>query len=124
MPPGSGSVDNDCVHRHVSGQQISLHEARRGKCLGAQYRVDGYVAPQLHTHVVFFNVTELENGDTRPLQPQEPYRTQQYATAVYRSELAMHLRELGYEIEPGASGAPEIRGYSAEYLEASSPRRH
>jgi conjugative relaxase-like TrwC/TraI family protein len=33
------------------------------------------------------------------------------------------LRELGYEIEPGASGAPEIRGYSAEYLEASSRRR-
>lgn len=84
--------------------------------------VDGYVAPQLHTHVVFFNITELENGDTRALQPQELYRTQQYATAVYRSELAMHLRELGYEIEPGASGAPEIRGYSAEYLEASSPR--
>jgi conjugative relaxase-like TrwC/TraI family protein len=84
--------------------------------------VDGYAAPQLHTHVVFFNITELENGDTRALQPQELYRTQQYATAVYRSELAARLRELGYEIEPGKSGAPEIRGYSAEYLEASSPR--
>ena len=84
--------------------------------------VGGYVAPQLHTHVVFFNITELENGETRALQPQELYRTQQYATAVYRSELAVRLRDLGYEIEPGASGAPEIRGYSAEYLEASSPR--
>ena len=84
--------------------------------------VDGYAAPQLHTHVVFFNITELENGDTRALQPRELYRTQQYATAVYRSELAVRLRELGYEIEPGKSGAPEIRGYSAEYLEASSPR--
>jgi len=84
--------------------------------------VDGYAAPQLHTHVVFFNITELENGETRALQPQELYRTQQYATAVYRSELAVRLRELGYEIEPGKSGAPEIRGYSAEYLEASSPR--
>ncbi len=84
--------------------------------------VDGYVAPQLHTHVVFFNITELENGETRALQPRELYRTQQYATAVYRSELAVRLRDLGYEIEAGASGAPEIRGYSAEYLEASSPR--
>jgi conjugative relaxase-like TrwC/TraI family protein len=84
--------------------------------------VDGNVAPQLHTHVVFFNITELENGQTRALQPQELYRTQQYATALYRSELAVRLRDLGYEIEPGASGAPEIRGYSAEYLEASSPR--
>src|SRR5579864_3253315 len=85
--------------------------------------VDGYVAPQLHTHVVFFNITEMENGEVRALQPQELYRMQQYATAVYRSELALRLKELGYEIEPGKSGAPEIRGYSAEYLDASSPRR-
>src|SRR5579863_3769065 len=84
--------------------------------------VDGYVAPQLHTHVVFFNITELENREARALQPQELYRTQQYATAVYRSELAVRLQKLGYEIEPGKSGAPEIRGYSTEYLEASSPR--
>ena len=54
--------------------------------------VDGYVAPQLHTHVVFFNITETENGETRALQPQELYRTQQYATAVYRSELAVRLQ--------------------------------
>jgi conjugative relaxase-like TrwC/TraI family protein len=84
--------------------------------------VDGYVAPQLHTHVVFFNITELESGEARALQPQELYRTQQYATAIYRSELAVRLRDLGYEIAPGPSGAPEIRGYTAEYVEASSPR--
>ena len=41
--------------------------------------VDGYAAPQLHTHVVFFNVTERDDGETRALQPRELYRTQQYA---------------------------------------------
>ena len=85
--------------------------------------VDGYAAPQLHTHVVFFNLTETANGETHALQPQELYRTQQYATAVYRSELAVRLKDLGYEIERGVSGQPEIKGYSREYLEASSPRR-
>src|SRR5271165_1271790 len=85
--------------------------------------VNGYAAPQLHTHVVFFNLTETANGEIRPLQPQELYRTQQYATAVYRSELAHRLEELGYEIERGNSGQPEIKGYSREYLDASSPRR-
>jgi conjugative relaxase-like TrwC/TraI family protein len=84
--------------------------------------VNGYAAPQLHTHVVFFNLTETENGETRALQPHELYRSQQYATAIYRSELALHLKELGYEIEQGRSGQPEIKGYSREYLEASSPR--
>jgi conjugative relaxase-like TrwC/TraI family protein len=85
--------------------------------------VDGYAAPQLHTHVVIFNVTERANGDTRSVQPRELYRTQSYATALYRSELAMRLTTLGYRIERGTNGQPEIAGYTAEYLEASSPRR-
>jgi len=85
--------------------------------------VDGYAAPQLHTHVVIFNVTERENGDTRALQPHELYRSQQYATAVYRTELALRLKQLGYEIEQSPNGAPEIKGYTQEYLEASIPRR-
>ena len=62
-------------------------------------------------------------GEIRPLQPRELYKSQAYATAVYQSELAIRLRGLGYEIEFGKNHAPEIRGYSAEYLEASSPRR-
>ena len=84
--------------------------------------VDGYAAPQLHTHAVFFNVTETADGKAHAVQPQELYRSQQYGTAVYQSELGMRLKALGYEIEPVKNGAPEIRGYSAEYLEASSPR--
>ena len=85
--------------------------------------VNGYAAPQLHTHVVVFNLTQTETGDIRPLQPRELYRTQHYATAVYRSELASRLTALGYEIERGPNGQPEIRGYTLGYLDASSPRR-
>jgi conjugative relaxase-like TrwC/TraI family protein len=85
--------------------------------------VEGYAAPQLHTHSVIFNVTERENGQTRSLQPRELYASQHYATAIYRAELATRLQELGYEIERGKYGQPEIKGYSREYLEASSPRR-
>src|SRR5579883_1401101 len=85
--------------------------------------VDGYAAPQLHTHTVIFNVTERENGQTRALQPQELFASQRYATSVYRSELAMRLQGLGYELERGKHGQPEIKGYTKEYLEASSPRR-
>jgi conjugative relaxase-like TrwC/TraI family protein len=84
--------------------------------------VDGYAAPQLHTHAVIFNVTERSDVSTRALQPQGLFDSQQFATAVYQSELTYRLRGLGYEIEPGRSGAPEIKGYSQEYLDASSPR--
>ena len=84
--------------------------------------VNGYAAPQLHTHAVFFNLTETKNGEARALQPHELYRSQQYATAIYRSELALRLKGHGYEIERGKSGQPEIAGYTREYLGASSPR--
>lgn len=84
--------------------------------------VDGYAAPQLHTHVVVFNMTERDDGSFRALQPQGLFDSQQFATAVYQSELMYRLRSLGYEIKPGRSGAPEIKGYSQEYLDASSPR--
>jgi conjugative relaxase-like TrwC/TraI family protein len=84
--------------------------------------VDGYVAPQLHTHTVIFNMTERDNGQPRAVQPQSLFASQQFATAVYQSELTYRLRHLGYEITVGRSGAPEIKGYTQEYLDASSPR--
>ena len=84
--------------------------------------VDGYVAPQLHTHAVVFNVTERDNGQPRAIQPQSLFASQQFATAIYQSELTYRLRQLGYEITAGRSGAPEIKGYTQEYLDASSPR--
>ncbi len=92
--------------------------------------VEGYAAPQLHTHAVIFNVTERENGpegqkgkQTRALQPQQLFASQTYATQVYRSELAVRLKDLGYTVERGEYGQPEIKGYTREYMEASSPRR-
>src|ERR1700744_677895 len=85
--------------------------------------VDGYAAPQLHTHAVIFNITERNNDQTRALQERSLFQSQHYATSVYRSELAMRLQGLGYEVERGQHGQPEIKGYSQEYLEASSPRR-
>ncbi|MGA7792858.1 MAG: MobF family relaxase [Candidatus Acidiferrales bacterium] len=99
-----------------------------GKFIAAKFEhdtarpVDGYVAPQLHTHAVLFNVTERDNGQPRAIQPQSLFASQQFATAIYQSELTYKLRELGYEITTGRSGAPEIEGYTQEYLDASSPR--
>ena len=69
-----------------------------------------------------FNITERDNGQPRAIQPQSLFASQQFATAIYQSELTYRLRQLGYEITTGRSGAPEIKGYTQEYLDASSPR--
>jgi conjugative relaxase-like TrwC/TraI family protein len=99
-----------------------------GKFIAAKFEhdtarpVDGYAAPQLHTHAVIFNVTERDNGQPRAIQPQSLFASQQFATAIYQAELTYRLRQFGYEITTGRSGAPEIKGYTQEYLDASSPR--
>jgi conjugative relaxase-like TrwC/TraI family protein len=126
----SVSVALNEMERYVQARIGGNHPAETtGQWIAAKFEhdsarpVEGYAAPQLHTHVLFFNLTESEDSTTHAIQPQELYRTQQYATAVYRSQLADRLRRSGYEIEAGKSGQPEIKGYTQEYLEASSPRR-
>ena len=136
--------DNRIREAHRQAVTIALTELERytqariggnnpaqttGKFIAAKFEhdtarpVDGYAAPQLHTHAVIFNMTELSDGSTRALQPRGFFDSQQFATAIYQSELTFRLRNLGYEIEAGKSGAPDVKGYTAAYLEASSPRR-
>jgi len=125
----SVKVALDEMEKCVQARIGSNHPAETtGKWVAASFEhdsarpVNGYAAPQLHTHVVFFNLTETENGEFHALQPYQLYRLQQYATAIYRSELALRLKGQGYDVERGKSGQPEITGYTQEYLEASSPR--
>jgi conjugative relaxase-like TrwC/TraI family protein len=113
------------THARIGGNNPAENT---GKFIAAKFEhdtarpVDGYAAPQLHTHAVIFNVTERADGSTRALQERPFFESKQFATAVYQSELMYRLRDLGYEIEPGKSGAPEVKGYSQSYLDASSLR--
>src|SRR6202167_4664474 len=123
------------LERYTQARIGNVHAPETtGKFIAATFEhdtarpVDGYAAPQLHTHAVIFDMTERENGlenakQMRALQPHEMFVSQRYATAVYRSELALRLEKLGYELERGKHGQPEVKGYTKEYLEASSPRR-
>jgi len=103
-----------------------------GKMIAVQFlhtssrpdRKNGYAAPQLHTHVVFFNMTQTEDGKVRSVDPDQLYKHQTFTTANYRAHLAEKLQALGYEIRVDPrTGAPEIKGFSEEYLQDSSPRR-
>jgi len=119
----------DELERYVQARIGGNHPAETtGRFAAAKFEhdtarpVNGYAAPQLHTHAVIFNVTGRNHGETRALQAHGLFQSQQFATAIYQAELTYRLRDLGYEIERGRSGAPEIRGYTQEYLDASSPR--
>ncbi len=121
------------LEKYVQARIGGNHPAQTtGKMIAAKFQHDsarpdrstGYAAPQLHTHTVIFNVTETEDGRIKPIQPLELYRSQRYATEIYRAVLATELQKLGYQIAVDPrTGAPEISGFSKDYLVASSPRR-
>jgi conjugative relaxase-like TrwC/TraI family protein len=98
------------------------HIAARPSETGAR---DGYGPdPHLHTHVVIANMTVRPDGMWRSLDPVEIYRSQSFATAVYRSELGREVQALGYRISvTAADGRWELQGYTREQVMAFSRRR-
>lgn len=78
--------------------------------------------PQLHTHNVILNATKGEDGTWRSLEPRAIYQLQKQIGAIYRQELALKVRELGYEIETGKGSMFEIKGVSGDVLAAFSTR--
>jgi conjugative relaxase-like TrwC/TraI family protein len=78
--------------------------------------------PQLHSHCVVINTTQLTDGTWRSLSNEEITRNQKLLGEIYQNELAYRLRQSGYEIEPKANGQFELKGYEMRSLDAFSTR--
>jgi conjugative relaxase-like TrwC/TraI family protein len=113
------------AHAHLGGNHSAEHT---GKWVAATFEhdtsrpVNGYSAPQLHTHAVFFNISKTPDGSAHALQERHIFAAQKTATAIYQAELGYRLKQLGYDLEEGKGGAREIKGYSEDYLKANSSR--
>ena len=80
--------------------------------------------PQLHTHAVIANMVQGEDGKWRTMANEKLYASKMLIGALYRSELARGLEELGYAIEKThADGRFEIAGVPRPVIEAFSTRR-
>lgn len=122
-------VGTDYLERFVDARLGGNKPPQRtGQWVGALFDhdssrpVNGYAAPQLHTHVVFFNMTEAEDGKVRAINEKSLFGAQQIAKAVYQAELRYRLERLGFTVETGKNNAPEIAGYSEDYRRANSTR--
>jgi conjugative relaxase-like TrwC/TraI family protein len=120
-------VMEEYVQARGGGNRLSINT---GRWILATFQhdtarpVEGYPAPQLHFHNVLMNVQRDFAGQFRALQSAELYKAKSLGTAVFYSELQRQAHELGYQtrIDP-TTKAPEIQGFSAEYLAAESLRR-
>lgn len=116
------------VERHMAATRIRdggtvAHEATGNLVIASfQHGTSRAQDPQLHTHNVIMNATQDEEGAWRSLEPRAIYQLQKQIGAIYRQELALKVRELGYEIEAGKESMFEIRGVSADVIEAFSTR--
>ncbi|MGG6242007.1 MobF family relaxase [Nodosilinea sp. AN01ver1] len=79
--------------------------------------------PQLHSHCVVMNATQLADGRWFSLSNESAIANQKLLGQIYQNELAVALKRQGYQIEPKAHGQFELAGYSPELLKAFSTRR-
>ncbi|MGB3790407.1 MAG: MobF family relaxase [Phormidesmis sp.] len=78
--------------------------------------------PQLHTHCVVINATQMEDGKWQSLSNEEVLNNQKLLGEIYQNELAVQLRKSGYEIEPNGSGQFEFKNYEQPLLDLFSTR--
>lgn len=116
------------TERHTAATRIRdggiVERQQTGNLTVASFRHDTSRAqdPQLHTHNVIMNATRDTNGNWRSLEPRALYQLQKAIGAVYRQELSVNVRELGYEIDVGKGSLFEIKGVSADAIKAFSER--
>ena len=79
--------------------------------------------PQLHSHCVVMNATQLENGSWYSFSNDSAIMNKKLLGQVYQNELAVELKKIGYEVEQRAHGQFDIKGYSPELLKTFSTRR-
>jgi conjugative relaxase-like TrwC/TraI family protein len=79
--------------------------------------------PQLHSHCVVMNATQIENGKWYSFLNDRAIAHKKLLGQIYQNELAVELQKLGYEIEPREHGQFDIKGYSKAVLDTFSTRR-
>lgn len=108
----------------ITEQGMTQNE-RSGNLLIASFRHDLSRAqdPNLHTHAVVLNATQRPDGQWRALEQTEFYRQQKLMGAMYRSELALEVQKLGYEVRiTHNDGRFELSHINATQIAAFSTR--
>ncbi|MFG6094999.1 MobF family relaxase [Leptothoe sp. ISB3NOV94-8A] len=81
------------------------------------------VEPQLHSHCVVLNSTQLDDGRWFSFSNEQAIANKKLLGQLYQNELAHLLKRQGYDIEPKSHGQFELKGYDPELLKAFSTRR-
>ena len=78
--------------------------------------------PQLHDHVIFLNITKNSDGNYQGMTNDRMMNYQRLVQEIYHTELSARLEKMGFELEKGQYGEPQIKGYTREHIEHFSKR--
>ena len=122
------------VALEVLEERYAQTRVRRGPALRENVQTGNVIAatfrhetsreqdPQLHTHCVVVNATQLANGKWQSMRNDEALNNIKFLGQVYRNELAHQLRQIGYVIEPQGNGLFECKGYNEDLRAQFSTR--
>jgi len=110
--------------RDGTGREATARQAGNLLWASVTHETDRSNMPQLHNHnVIVAAVYDDQSKKWRSLTNDELFRIRTAGDAVYKRELASHLRAAGYEIEVAKNGVDfEVKGISQEQLKEFSPR--
>ncbi len=135
-------IERSCAQARIK-KNGSMSFERTNNITAALYHHDLSRAkdPQLHTHSVVMNMTQRNDGKWRSLASsmgsygeaakgevngfiERVRNNNRYYSKIYAAELAIRVKELGYEINTNnTAGVFEIEGISREVIETFSKRR-
>ncbi|MEM8804533.1 MAG: MobF family relaxase [Cyanobacteria bacterium P01_G01_bin.38] len=78
--------------------------------------------PQLHSHCVVINTTQITDGFWRSFSNDAALAHQKLLGEIYQNELGFLLRQQGYELECRPNGQFELKGYAPDLLGSFSTR--
>ncbi|MEO0769664.1 MAG: MobF family relaxase, partial [Cyanobacteria bacterium J06649_4] len=105
--------------------ETGRHTVRTGNLIAAifPHGTSREAEPQLHSHCVVMNATQLEDGRWYSFSNDSAIMNKKLLGQIYQNELAIELRKIGYEITQRDHGQFDIKGYAPELLETFSTRR-
>jgi conjugative relaxase-like TrwC/TraI family protein len=114
----------DLIEERYAFTRINDERVKTGNLIVAVWHHDTSreLDPHLHSHCLLMNCTQSPDGKWRSLSNEEFFRNKILLGQIYRNELALECKKLGYEIEPHPKELFEIKGYTREQIEAFSKR--
>jgi conjugative relaxase-like TrwC/TraI family protein len=110
--------------RDEDGKDKTIHH-NTGNLLCAVFthETSRKLSPQLHSHAVCLNFSQIETGEWRSLEFRHFYSLQKQIGLYYRQQLSSKLKYLGYDIQRKKDASFEISGVPESVIQEFSLQR-